>query len=97
MLELLGQAPVGLKSSIFGILVQTRIPVIEFVEAVSEAKTFLHGQITQIALGAAFDEALVVQILAECEVFLHHCSEVVLSAELTCLKFLQSKSKGVNH
>jgi len=39
-LEFLREAPVSLESSVLGLLVQSGVPVVEFVEAVSEAQTF---------------------------------------------------------
>jgi len=36
-LEFLGEAPVSLESSVLSLLVQSGVPVVEFVEAVAEA------------------------------------------------------------
>ena len=42
---------------------EARVPVVELVEAVAEADTLLHGQVTQIILRAALSETLFMQIL----------------------------------
>ena len=88
LLELLSKTPVCLESSVLCLLIQSWVPVIEFVETVAEAEALLHCQVANIFFRVALDEALLVQVLAQSIVFLHHCCKIVLCAKFRCLKFL---------
>ena len=60
-----------------GVLVklrQARVPVVELVEAVAEAKALLHRQVAHVVPLAALDEALLVQV--------HHRRVVLLNVRL---------------
>jgi len=61
-LELLRETPVGLEGGVLGLLAQSRVPVVELIETVAEAESFLHRQEGHVGTLATLDEALVVKV-----------------------------------
>jgi len=80
-LELLSETPVGLEGSVLGKLTQSRVPVVELIEAVTEAESFLHRQVRHISALAALDEALIVKVFHNSVVLHDHRMEVVFGLQ----------------
>ena len=89
-LELLCEAPVGLESGITSLLLQSGIPVIELVEAVTEAQTLLHRQVAHVFLLSALGVASVMKVCKDGVVLLQLEMVEVFGTQL---RVLQSLSK----
>ena len=87
-LELFCQVPVGAECSILGLLLEPWVPVVELVQAVTEADTLSHGHVSDIISLVALCVAAVVQVLQQSEVLLNHRLVLVLHAELRCFGLL---------
>lgn len=84
-LELLRETPVCLVGGALGVLTESRVPIVELVEAVAETEALLHRKVRQVLPLRALDVALLVQVCHQCVVLLHLAMEVVLGTQCRSL------------
>ena len=81
-LELLGEVGVGAEGSILGLLLESRVPAVELVEAVAEADALTQGHVRNVTASAALSVAAVMKVLEQGEVLLNEGLVLVLHAHI---------------
>lgn len=85
--QLSSHVVVGSVCSVARLLLKSRVPIVELIEAVAEAKALLHGQEHQVSLLCALGEAAFVEGFGDDSILLGHRCKIILHTELGRLHF----------
>lgn len=91
LLQFHGHVEVGSESGVTGLFLESWVPVVELIPAVTEAKAFVVSQVPNISLLTALSEALVVQVFEKSVILSNVCMEVILNLQRVRFKLLKCK------